>query len=142
MILEINLILEIATFSDKIALVMAESEENVNGRVKRVKGSYRRGGGSGRGLVTNSSRGGPSGRRGRGRRGAVSNSNTSNKKSPVDVKENDIVPTNSGTGINFSNYDNIPVTCQGEQPPPPVTCLEEAGLCAQVLENVAKVGFS
>jgi len=46
------------------------------------------------------------------------------------------------TGINFSNYENIPVKCEGEKAPSPVTTVEEAGLCRLVMDNVSKVGYT
>jgi len=46
------------------------------------------------------------------------------------------------TGINFSKYDNIEVTVQGENKPPPVNNFINAGLTSQVLRNVTKAKYT
>ena len=55
------------------------------------------------------------------------------------METEDLFSRVSKTGINFSKYENIPVKCEGEQPPSPVTTVEQAGLCRLVMDNVTKV---
>merc|ERR550519_1087560 len=46
------------------------------------------------------------------------------------------------SGINFSQYDDIPVKVEGKNPPTAVTSFAEAGLDKLILENVEKSGYT
>ncbi|XP_077461382.1 putative ATP-dependent RNA helicase DDX4 isoform X2 [Stigmatopora argus] len=45
-------------------------------------------------------------------------------------------------GINFNKYDEIPVDISGSNPPPGIMSFDEADLCASLLKNIVKSGYS
>ena len=45
------------------------------------------------------------------------------------------------SGINFSKYENIPVSVTGENRPPAIAKFSSAGLRPHLLENVVKSGY-
>merc|ERR1719369_564106 len=45
------------------------------------------------------------------------------------------------SGINFSKYDSIKVTVDGENKPEPVAKFSEAGLCALLASNVKRAKY-
>jgi len=45
------------------------------------------------------------------------------------------------SGINFSKYDNIKITVDGENKPSPVLKFSEAGLCSLLVSNVERAGY-
>jgi len=45
------------------------------------------------------------------------------------------------SGINFSKYDNIKITVDGENRPPPIFKFTEAGLCKLLVSNVDRAGY-
>lgn len=45
------------------------------------------------------------------------------------------------TGINFSQYEDIPVNVQGKDVPPPINTFKESNLALPLLDNIAKAKF-
>lgn len=46
------------------------------------------------------------------------------------------------TGINFSKYNDIPVSCTGNNVPTPITSFESSGLNEQITDNVRKANYT
>ena len=127
---------------------MTESQENSSSQ-KNVRGGSRGGGGikgefrgkRGGGDLRGRGRGfGRGGRGGKGVRSSGMSPTQQQHRSPLEAEDQDLFSHVATTGINFSKYSAIPVKCEGEQPPSPVSSVEQAGLCREVRENVAKVG--
>jgi len=59
-----------------------------------------------------------------------------------DPSADDLFKSGISTGVNFRNYDHIPVKVTGENNPPGIEKFEEAGLRPLLLENVQKSGYS
>ena len=46
------------------------------------------------------------------------------------------------TGINFSQFSNIPVTVTGSDPPPKSSTIHDAGLHPLIVDNVVQAGYT
>lgn len=46
------------------------------------------------------------------------------------------------TGINFSKYNDIPVTCTGNNVPEPITTFENSGLHDVIMENIRRANYT
>jgi len=59
-----------------------------------------------------------------------------------DPSADELFKSGISTGVNFRNYDHIPVKVTGENNPPGIKKFEEAGLRPLLLENVKKSGYT
>ena len=116
---------------------MTDESHEKNSAHKDSRGRGR-GGGRGGGMRGRRGRGAGGRGGGRGARNGIKSPNNHQEYSPLE-EENIFSNNQSKTGINFTKYEEIPVKCEGEKPPCPVTSLEEAGLCRLVMDNVIKV---
>lgn len=62
---------------------------------------------------------------------------------PKDVDESELFELGVETGVNFSEYKNIPIKVTGEDPiPPRAETFEDMGLRKVLLENVKQAKYS
>jgi len=50
--------------------------------------------------------------------------------------------THSGSGINFNQYDSIPVNVSGEECPPPIGTFQQLNLRPLLMTNLTKCGYT